>query len=94
MIDLFQVMNMVEQANTLAYYTESALEEDDCSKTAESRDRLAHMVYALVDKLKEIGPALEEVNGHIQVCNAVFAAAHVREMQKELEELRKRVKTA
>lgn len=56
-----------------------------------SMKKLHNLVYILMDQLQTLGKDIEEANGHIKVCNAIMASAHVRAMELELAELRRQL---
>lgn len=60
----------------------------DESGMSDGMKKLHNLVYILMDQLRAVGEDLNEANGHITVCNAILASAHVRAMETELKELR------
>ena len=88
---LEDVMIKVNQVNDFMYVIEGAMIDAAPDKLDASTKRLHNLLYVLMDQLRDIELDLDEANGHITVCNAIMAAAHVREMESELKELRAKV---
>lgn len=51
-------------------------------------ERVQNLMYILTGQIEAAQAEINEVAGHIQVCNAVYAAGRVRELQEEVERLK------
>ena len=51
-------------------------------------ERMQNLFYILDEQIRTAKEEADEVAGHIMVCNAVFAAGHVRELEAEIKRLR------
>jgi len=51
--------------------------------------KLHNLVYILWEQLQQVTKEATELNGHIEVCNAVYAVHRVEELKNELAELKK-----
>ena len=51
-------------------------------------EQVQNLVYILTEQIEAAQAEINEVAGHIQVCNAVYAAGRVRELQEEIERLK------
>lgn len=88
---LEDVIIKVDQVNSFMDTIEGAMIDAAPDESDPGAKRLHNLVYILMDLLQAIGKDLNEANGHIRVCNAILASAHVRDMEAELKELRARV---
>ena len=88
---LEDVIIKMDQVNDFMYTIEGAMIDAAPDAQDAGTRRLHSLVYILMDQLQTIGEDLEEANGHIKVCNAILASAHVRELEEELNELRAKV---
>ena len=77
----------LEQMDSLMYSIESAMLEVD-GEDINAAKRLHNLVYLLWDHLQQLAKDATEVNGHIKVCNAIFAVNHVDELKAEIERLK------
>lgn len=50
--------------------------------------RLHNLIYLLWEQLQQVAKDANEVNGHIEVCNAIYAVNRVEELRRELAELK------
>ena len=50
--------------------------------------RLHNLIYLLWDQLKQVTADTEELNGHVKVCNAVYAVNKVDKMRATIERLK------
>ena len=78
----------MEQLNSLMHSIESTMLEAD-AEDIKATKRLHNLVYLLWDHLQQLAKDATEVNGHIKVCNAIFAVNHVDELKAEIERLKK-----
>lgn len=78
----------VGQVDDFMYMIEGAMIDAVPDAQDASTRRLHSLVYILMDQIRAIKEDLEEANGHITVCNAIFAAGHVRELEAEIKRLR------
>ena len=86
---LDDVMILMEMMNALATSMEDAIDAAiTASDMSQEALKVQHLFYILLEQINQAKEEAEEVAGHIQVCNAIFAAGRVRAMQKELQELR------
>lgn len=86
---LDDVMIRMEMMNALATSMEDAIDAAiTASDMSQEALKVQHLFYILLEQINQAKEEAEEVAGHIQVCNAIFAAGRVRAMQKELQELR------
>lgn len=88
---LEDVIIKVDQVNSFMDTIEGVMIDATPDESDPSAKRLHNLMYLLMDLLRAIGDDLAEANGHIHVCNAILASAHVREMEAELKELRAKV---
>lgn len=75
---------------SLMYALETALVDEWETEEAAERSikRARDLFYIVWDSLNQIENDLDELNGHIKVCNAVYAVNRVNEMKEELEALK------
>ncbi len=75
---------------SLMYALETALINTQETKEAAelSIKRAMDLFYIVWDSLNQIEKELDELNGHIKVCNAVYAVNRVNELKEELEALK------
>ena len=86
---LDDVMIRMEMMNALATSMEDAIDAAiTASDMSQEALKVQHLFYILLEQINQAKEEAEEVAGHIQVCNAIFATGRVRAMQKELQELR------
>ena len=52
-------------------------------------ERVQNLMYILTEQIEAAQAEINEVAGHIRVCNAVYAAGCVQELQEEVERLGK-----
>ncbi len=88
MKDLENVRIRLNQVNDgLMYALETALineQEGEYSSIKRTHD----LFYIVWESLTQIEKDLDELSGHIKVCNAVYAVNHVNELKSELACLR------
>ena len=77
------------QLDSLMYSVESAMIEAAPEDGGEEVTRLHHLIYLLWDQLKQVTADTEELNGHVKVCNAVYAVNKVDEMRATIERLKR-----
>lgn len=51
-------------------------------------EQAQNLVYILTEQIEAAQAEINEVAGHIRVCNAVYAAGRVWELQEEVERLK------
>lgn len=51
-------------------------------------ERVQNLVYILTEQIEAAQAEINEVAGHIRVCNAIYAAERVRELKEEIERLK------
>ena len=75
---------------SLMYALETALVDEWETEEATERSikRARDLFYIVWDSLNQIEKDLDELNGHIKVCNAVYAVNRVNELKEELEALK------
>lgn len=93
MKNLENVCLKLNQVNdSLMYALETALINVNERETDEDNEkaikRSLDLFYIVWDSLTQIEKDLDELSGHIKVCNAVYAANHVNELKSELASLR------
>lgn len=89
---LDDIVIKVDQLNDFMYFVEGAMLEATADEEMEdSAKRLHNLVYILMDQLHSLGGDLDEVNGHIKVCNALYAAGNLRGKEAEIEELKNEI---
>ena len=76
------------QLDSLMYSVESAMIEAAPEDGGEEVIRLHNLIYLLWDQLKHVTADTEELNGHVKVCNAVYAVNKVDEMRATIERLK------
>jgi len=76
----------LEQIDSFMYAFEGMLLEADGNNAALIRAQ--NMFYILWKQLQQSKNDALEVNGHIKVCNAVYAVNRVKDLKEELAELR------
>ena len=91
MKNLDNVCIKLNQVNeSLMYALETALVDEWGTEEAAERSikRARDLFYIVWDNLNQIEKDLDELNGHIKVCNAVYAVNRVNELKEELETLK------
>ena len=89
MKSLESVIQKLDQLDSLMYSVEGALIDAAEEIIGSETKRLHNLFYLLWEQLQQVTKDVEEVNGNIEVCNAIYAVNHVEEMKRELAELKK-----
>lgn len=69
--------------NGMMYATEGAIINSADMKNNEGQS-LSGLFYILWEQLKALESDIQEIEGHTNVCNAIFAVNHVEELKEEL----------
>ena len=89
MIGFENITTRIEQINSLAYALEGAMiEATGHSDSDRETKQMLNLFYLLQGELVQLAKEADELNGHITVCNAVFAVNHVEELKAELAQLK------
>lgn len=72
--------------DSLMYSLETALLDE--LETENGVKRARDLFYIVWDILNQIEADLDELNGHIAVCNAVYAVNYVNDLKAELESVK------
>lgn len=91
MIDFCDVIAKLDQIDSLMYSVETAMLDAAPAKADKKVMNLHNLIYLLWEQFSQVRSEVDELNGHIQVCNAVFAVNHVREKDAEIEALKAEV---
>lgn len=83
------ILLKLEQVDSLMYSIEGAMINATVEELSTEDKRLHNLIYLLWDQLQQITKEVTEVNGHIDVCNAIYAVNRVEELKRELVELKK-----
>jgi len=87
MINVRNVIFKAERLEALAYAVDNemlSITTEGCSE--ENCDRISRAQYLfdiLYDELKNLKTALDDLSGHIRVCDAVYAVNQVRQITAE-----------
>ncbi len=76
----------MEEIEALFCAVEKALPEIDGNP--KERMQIENLIYILWDKVKELNKGIDELSGHIQVCDAIYAVNRVDELKREIELLK------
>ena len=82
------ILLKLDQLDSFMYSIESAMIEAAPEGGSEQVIRLHNLIYLLWDQLKQVAADTAELNGHVKVCNAVYAANKVDEMRATIERLK------
>lgn len=89
MINFDSIAIKVSQVNSLAYAIEGAIAEAPGLDVGDSKTKqMLNLFYVLQGELAQLGKDVEELSGHIAVCNAIYAVNRVNELQEEIERLK------
>lgn len=89
MIGFENITTRIEQINSLAYALEGAIIEAAGHDEGERETKQMHnLFYVLLSELEQLAKDADALDGHIAVCNAVFAVNHVDQLKEELEALK------
>lgn len=88
MKSLESILLKLEQVDSLMYSIEGAMIEVADEELNDEAKRLHNLIYLLWNQLQQITKEVIEVNGHIEVCNAVYAVNRVEELRRELAEMK------
>lgn len=83
------VIAKMKQIDSLMYSIETAMLDAAPAEHDEKVMRLHNLIYLLWEQLSQAQADIDELNGHVAVCNAIYAANRVREMQEEIERLKR-----
>lgn len=79
----------MEQIDSLLYAMESALLNDSENFDDNKAKKQVHnLFYLLWENFSKLQDDAEELNGHIGVCNAIFAVNRVNELKQEIADLK------
>lgn len=79
----------LEMMDSLMFSIEGAMIEATTEELSDETKRLHNLIYLLWEQLQQVTKDVGEVNGHIEVCNAIYAVNRVEELKRELVELKK-----
>lgn len=88
MRDFCDVIAKLDQIDSLMYSIETAMLDAAPTDADEKVMRLHNLIYLLWGQFSQVRAEADELNGHIKVCNAIFAVNRVREKDDEIEALR------
>lgn len=86
---LENIILKLEQMDSLMFSIEGAMIEAAEEDLSNETKRLHNLIYLLWEQLQQVSKDVGEVNGHIEVCNAIYAVNRVEELKQELAELKK-----
>ena len=86
---LEDIIMKMDQLDSLMYSIETAMLDAAPADAGEKVIRLHNLIYLLWEQFLQARADIDELNGHIEVCNAVYAVNRVREMQDEIERLKR-----
>lgn len=89
MKNLDDMIIKMEQIDSLMYALEGALlntdEEADCDT---DKKQVHNLFYLLWEQFQQLQKDADELNGHIEVCNAIYAINRIEELKRELAEVK------
>ena len=89
MKNLDYVAGKLEALSTIAYYIESAAIECTVNdEDSHAANRLIDLVAVMKGQIQQILSDFDEVAGHIEVCNAIYAVNNVNELKTEIARLK------
>lgn len=89
MKNLDEMIIKMEQIDSLMYAFEGAiLNADETFGENNEKKQVHNLFYLLWEQLQQVQKDAEELNGHIGVCNAIYAVNRVEELKQELAELK------
>lgn len=89
MKSLENIIMRLETMDSLMFSIEGAMIEAAAEELSDKTKRLHNLIYLLWEQLQQVTKDAGEVNGHIEVCNAIYAMNRVEELKRELAELKK-----
>ena len=89
MKSLENIIIKLEMMDSLMFSIEGAMIEATTEELSDETKRLHNLIYLLWEQLQQVKKDVGEVNGHIEVCNAIYAVNRVEELKRELVELKK-----
>ena len=89
MKSLENIIIKLEMMDSLMFSIERAMIEATTEELSDETKRLHNLIYLLWEQLQQVTKDFGEVNGHIEVCNAIYAVNRVEELKRELVELKK-----
>lgn len=93
MKDFCDVIAKLDQIDSLMYSVETAMLDAAPAEADKKVMNLHNLIYLLWEQFSQVRSEVDELNGHIQVCNAVFAVNRVQEKNDEIETLRAEIAT-
>ena len=88
MMNFDDILVKLEQVDSLMYSVEGAMIAAAPEDGGAEVTRLHNLVYLLWDQLRQIAEDTKELNGHVKVCNAIYAVNKVDEMRATIERLK------
>lgn len=88
MKSLENIIIKLEMMDSLMFSIEGAMIEATTEELSDETKRLHNLIYLLWEQLQQVTKDVGEVNGHIEVCNAIYAVNRVEELKRELVELK------
>lgn len=77
----------LDNINGMMYAAEGAVINSADIRSNEGQS-LSGMFYILWEQLKALESDIQEIEGHTNVCNTIFAVNHVNELKEELAHLK------
>ena len=83
-----KLITRAEQVKILAYTLEGVIIEADLYSAGEESRRVADLFYLLQEQIETLTELVNDIGGHIEVCNAIYAVNRVEELKAEIERLK------
>lgn len=87
-MNVAKLISKAEQAKTLAYTIEGLIVEADIYEAWEECKKVVDMFYLLIEQIDSLATMADEISGHTEVCNAIYAVNRVEELKAEIERLK------
>ncbi len=85
------IMTSIDQAESLTNALEDAIinfTETNVENEYNAKKHMFNLLYVLLEQLQKLKADAEDVQGHIEVCNAIYAVNRVDELRAEIERLK------
>ena len=83
-----KLVTKAEQVKALAYTLEGAIIDADLYGAGEESRRAADLFFLLQEQIEMLSELVNNVGGHIEVCNAIYAVNRIDELKTEIERLK------